>query len=97
MNHLFIGNGQNLTLIAGDTVSGAGGGAVIFTGATLTTTTATNITTNATADAGTLILGANLNVGTAAINVEGVNAALNLAGNNLTPVRSILAPSSRPR
>ena len=53
MNHLFIGNGQNLTLIAGDTVSGAGGGTIIFTRATLTTTTATNITTNASADAGT--------------------------------------------
>jgi fibronectin-binding autotransporter adhesin len=84
VSNLYLGNGQNLTMIAGDTVSGAGGTTNIYSGATLTTATTTNITDAVNVDGGTLNLGANLNIGSNGMNVEGSGTTLNLAGHNFT-------------
>jgi fibronectin-binding autotransporter adhesin len=82
--NLYLGNGQNLAMIAGDTVSGAGGTTNIYTGATLTTATTTNITDAVNIDGGTLNLGANLNIGSNGMNVEDTGTTLNLAGHNFS-------------
>jgi mucin-19 len=84
VGNLYLGNGQNLALVAGDTITGAGGSANIYSGATLTTASTTSITNNVNVDGGTLNLGANLNIGANSINVEASGTTLNLAGNNLT-------------
>jgi hypothetical protein len=84
VNTLNLGNSQNLALIAGDTISGAGGTANIYDGATLTTASSSNITTGVNVDGGTLNLGANLNIGSNSMNVEASGTTLNLNGYNFT-------------
>ena len=84
LNTLDLGNGQNLALIAGDTISGAGGDVNIYTGATLTTATTANISSKSVNIVdGTLNLGANLSIGNQTVNVEN-GGTLNLAGHTLS-------------
>ena len=82
LNKLYLGNGQNLTLIAGDVISGNPGGVNIYTGATLTTAATSNITTTVNMVDGTLNLGANLSIGNQTVNASN-GSTVNLAGNNL--------------
>jgi hypothetical protein len=75
IGNLFIGNGQNLTLIAGDTVSTGDLGITVATNATLTTSTTSNISNNVVnvVTGGTLRLGANLST-TGTLNIQDGNS-----------------------
>ncbi|MGB8352401.1 MAG: PEP-CTERM sorting domain-containing protein [Chthoniobacteraceae bacterium] len=82
LNNLQIGNGQNLTLIAGDVISGTPGAVDIYSGATLTTSSTSNITTTVNVVDSTFNLGADLGIGNQTVNVAN-GSTLNLAGHNL--------------
>lgn len=84
VGNLYIGNDQILNLIAGDTVSGAGGSTNIYTGATLTTASVSNLTNGVNVVSGTLNLGANMSLGDNGVNVESTGSILNLAGFTLS-------------
>src|SRR5262249_50817967 len=67
LDSLSLGNGQNVTLVAGDSITGGGimgvggtGAINIYTGATLSTVSATNVTCTVNVVDGTLNLGANM-------------------------------------
>jgi hypothetical protein len=89
LNTLNLGNGQNLTLIAGDTITGGGimgvggTGAITLTGgSTLTTVASQNVTCTVNVVSSTFTLGANTNIGNQTVNMEN-GGIVNLAGHNL--------------
>ena len=97
LDSLNLGNGQNVTLIAGDTITGGGimgvggSGAVnLYGGATLTTATSANVTCTVNVVASTLNLGANMSIGNQVVNAEN-GGSVNLAGHNLTASLLLLA------
>ncbi len=78
---LFLANGQNLSLVAGDTI---GGFNLSGNGTTLTTATTANITSSGNIEAGsTLNLGANLSL-SSNLNVQDSGSTLNLDGHSLS-------------
>jgi hypothetical protein len=90
LDTLNLANGQNVTLIAGDTITGGGingvggtGDINLYGGSTLTTATSTNVTCTVIVVSSTLNLGADMFIGNQLVNVEN-GGNLNLNNHTLT-------------
>jgi PEP-CTERM motif len=98
LNTLNLGNGQSVTLVSGDRITGGGvngvggtGDISIDTGATLTTVSSQNVTctVNIVGSGSALNLGASLSIGNQVVNAEN-GAAVNMAGHSITASEVVL-------
>ena len=95
LGNLFLGNGQNLTLLTGDTISSGDNGVNVTDGATLTTAVVANITNNDVnvTTGGTLNLGASLNLASGNLNDQDSGSTFDAQGHAVTAMKLLFGSS----